>query len=200
MLVNRLKLGYNLWKICSLVISVIIRQTWDQNIRLSCFPFLINFITADCFNFLKQYWSYNVKKKTKPLISRIFLKAITLEDLFGPKKMKMNEIKVLIVLRAALWDIYWAILKKSFVHPGGSEGIFWLMFLVGGWGLLQWGWKKFHTILALFNYYDIRKSNFYLLNLISMIPTQANQDLYILWLVKYYFISLIVYSILSLSQ
>lgn len=108
MLVNRLKLGYNLWKICSLVISVIIRQTWDQNIRLSCFPFLINFITADCL----QY-----EGKTKPLISRIFLKAIILEDLFGPKKMKMNEIKVLIVLRAAFWDIYiyWAILKKSFV-------------------------------------------------------------------------------------
>lgn len=141
--------------------------------------------------------------KTKPLISRIFLKAIILEDLFGPKKMKMNEIKVLIVLRAAFWDIYWAILKKSFVwncclevsRPRRERGNFLVnFFFLGGGGLLQWSWKQFHTnnnfILALFNYYDIRKSNFYLLNVISMIPTQTNQDLYILWLAKDYYISL----------
>lgn len=34
------------------------------------------------------------------------------------------------------------------------------------------------------------KSNFYMLNSISMILTQANQDLYILWLSKDYYISL----------
>lgn len=44
------------------------------------------------------------------------------------------------------------------------------------------------------------KSNFYLLNSISMILlTQANQDLYILWLAKDYYISLNVQYIISVK-
>lgn len=139
MLVNRLKLGYNLWKICSLVISVIIRQTWDQNIRLSCFPFLINFITADCFNFLKQYWSYNMKGKQNHKFPGFFSKPLSLKTFLDLKRWKW--------MKSKYW-LYWELLSEiyimpslkkmfawRFLHPGGSEGIFWLIFLVGGGGV-----------------------------------------------------------------
>lgn len=118
LLVNRLKLGYNLWKICSLVISVIIRQTWDQNIRLSCFPFLINFITADCFNFLKQYWSYNVKEKQHHYFPGFFSKQLSLKTFLDLKRWKW--------MKSKYW-LYWEVLSEIYIRRS-------LIFLVGGGG------------------------------------------------------------------